>query len=82
MNLATNVCLGTVFHPTPGDHSELVAPPVTIEEEAKSVDAADSSVMQYTASELDILLEATTTLLHVWYRRHWLNSIDLGLSLK
>ncbi|KAH6882062.1 hypothetical protein BKA58DRAFT_328465 [Alternaria rosae] len=57
---------GTVFHPTHGDHSELVAPPVTIEEEAKSVDAADSSVMQYTASELDISLEATTTLLHDW----------------
>ncbi|KAI4944909.1 hypothetical protein J4E91_008253 [Alternaria rosae] len=35
---------GTVFHPTPGDHSELDPPPATIEGEAKSADAADSSV--------------------------------------
>ncbi|KAI4675361.1 uncharacterized protein J4E84_010103 [Alternaria hordeiaustralica] len=69
---------GTVYNPTPGDNSELDPPSIIIGEEAKSADTVgvapgavvaddddgDSSVSQFTAVELAILWEASTTLLY------------------
>lgn len=71
---------GTVFNRTFGDNSELYPPPVILEEEPKSADVAeatpnaviadddagDSPILPFTASELDLLLEATTALLQAW----------------
>jgi len=67
VDLADNMCLGTVFNPTPGDDSELDTPPVVLKEQADSGSAVEVNPdAQYTAAELEILLEASTTLLYEW----------------
>ena len=67
MDLADNMCLGTVFNPTPGDDSELCPPPVVLKGQADSGSAVEVNPdAQYTAAELAILLEASTTVLYEW----------------
>ncbi|KAI4916900.1 hypothetical protein J4E90_003404 [Alternaria incomplexa] len=59
--------IGTVYNPTPGDDSELAPPPVVLKGQADSESAVElNHDAQYTAAELDILLEASTTLLYEW----------------
>ena len=67
LDRANNVCSGTVYNPTPGDDSELAPPPVVLKGQADSESAVElNHDAQYTAAELDILLEASTTLLYEW----------------
>lgn len=75
---ANDVRSGTVCNPTPGDDSELDPHSIIIGEEEKSEDAvgvtpnavvADDDAGDwpaYTASELDLLWKASTTVLHEW----------------
>ncbi|KAI4705557.1 hypothetical protein J4E81_000440 [Alternaria sp. BMP 2799] len=59
--------IGTVFNPTPGDDSELDLPPVVLKGQADSGSAVEVNPdAQYTAAELAILWEASTTVLHEW----------------
>ena len=67
LDRANNVRSGTVYNPTPGDDSELAPPPVVLKGQADSESAVElNHDAQYTAAELDILLEASTTLLYEW----------------
>jgi len=59
------MCLGTVFNPTPGNDSELDLPPVVLKGQADSGSAVGVNPdAQYTAAELAILWEASTTVLY------------------
>ena len=79
-DLNNDFCSGTIYNPSSDDHSELDPPLVVFEEGTKSGDAfedtsnavvvdndaGDSPILPFTASELDLLLEATTALLQAW----------------